>query len=82
MNPQMPGVGAAEKYASCPIPKTHRRIAEAHLLWHQAMDAYHDSSTFLANLNSTIQALRNVTFVLQSEKKKIPNFEQWYGQQQ
>jgi hypothetical protein len=29
---------------------------------HQRLEHYHESDPFLANLNSTIQALRNVTF--------------------
>jgi hypothetical protein len=74
MNPEMPGASAGGKYARCPLPKTHRRLGEAHLLWHQALDTYHDSSAFLANLNSTIEALRNVTFVLQKERT-VPDFD-------
>jgi hypothetical protein len=60
---------------------THRRLAGAHLLWHQALEHYHDSDAFLANLNSTIEALRNVTFVLQNEQK-VPDFDNWYGRWQ
>src|SRR5438876_9406959 len=72
---------AAGKYAECPIPMTHRRLAAAHLLWHQALQHYHDSDAFLANLNSTIEALRNVTFVLQKEQT-VPDFVAWYGKWQ
>ena len=63
----------------CPIPKTHRRLIEAHVLWHQTLQQYHQPEFFHANLNATIQALRNVTFVLQAEKAAITNFEQWYA---
>jgi hypothetical protein len=63
----------------CPIPKTHARLQEAHRLWHQALDLYADSEGFRANLNACIQALRNVTFVLQKEHSSIPNFETWYA---
>jgi hypothetical protein len=51
----------------CPIPSTHRRLRHSHMLWHQAMEHYHEAEEFQANLNATIEALRNVSFVLQSE---------------
>ena len=67
-----------DNYDLCPLPKTHRRLAEAHLLWHQALANYHEPDAFRANLNATIEALRNVTFVLQKEKHAFANFDQWY----
>lgn len=66
----------------CPIPATHRRLAEAHLLWHQALSSYQVPDAFRANLNAIIQALRNLTFSLQSEKEAIPNFSEWYAEWQ
>lgn len=65
---------------SCPIPNTHRRLKEAHQLWHQTAERYQDPGGFRVNLNATIQALRNITFVLQKEKNSIPNFKSWYGE--
>src|ERR1700722_12264473 len=65
------------KYAHCPPPQTHRRLVEAHILWHQSLEKYHESDAFLANLNATIEALRNVTFVLQKERS-VPDFDAWY----
>src|SRR6266487_5605565 len=65
-------------YSKCPIPVTHRRLAESHLLWHQSLDNYSQPDRFRANLNSTIQALRNVTWALQSEKLSIAGFDEWY----
>lgn len=62
----------------CPLPNTHNRLAQAHRLWHQAAAAYDDAEGFQANLNSLIEALRNVTFVLQNEKANIPHFDEWY----
>jgi hypothetical protein len=73
------GATPARDYNRCPLPATHRRLAEAHLLWHQALQNYQHPDAFRANLNSTIQALRNVTFALQSEKHSIINFDTWYG---
>jgi hypothetical protein len=69
----------AADYSECPIPATHRRLADAHLLWHQALLSYQEPDAFRANLNATIQALRNITFALQSEKHSIANFDRWYG---
>jgi hypothetical protein len=64
--------------AKCPIPNTHQRLRQAHLLWHQAATSYHEPELFLANVNSLIQELRNVTFILQSEKSRFSDFDAWY----
>jgi hypothetical protein len=63
----------------CPLPKTHRRLADAHALWHQAAGNYADPEDFRRSLNSALQELRNVTFVLKTEKRTIPLFESWYA---
>lgn len=65
-------------YSKCPIPITHRRLEHAHRLWHQALRSYDDAEGFHTNLNALIEALRSVTFMLQSEKSEIPNFDSWY----
>ena len=62
----------------CPTPSAHARMNEAHRMWHQAEANYDDPDGFRANLNACIQALRNVTFVIQKEKTRIPDFEKWY----
>lgn len=62
----------------CPIPATHKRLQQAHQLWHQTQEKYADPDGFCVNLNAAIQALRSVTFVLQKEKERVPNFEPWY----
>ena len=72
----------ARNSAQCPTPSAHARLNEAHRLWHQASDNYNDSEGFRVNLNACIQALRNVTFVLQKEKSLIPNFDEWYSKWQ
>ncbi len=71
-------IGAVD-YSHCLIPKTHRRLVEAHILWHQSLDRYQEPEVFQANVTATIQALRNVTFVLQSEKHVFSQFQGWYG---
>lgn len=65
--------------ASCPIPNTHRRLADAHRHWHQTARFYNDPDGFRMNLNTTIQELRNVTFILQKDQSAIPNFAGWYS---
>ena len=63
-----------DNFALCAIPTTHRRLVDAHRLWHQSLDAYHDPDGFRANLNATLQGMRNVTFALQSEKANVRRF--------
>jgi hypothetical protein len=63
---------------TCPIPNTHRRLTDAYALWRLAATAYEDPDSFRLHLNSLIEAVRNVTFMLQSEKRLIPEFETWY----
>jgi hypothetical protein len=66
--------------AECPITNTHSRLQQAHILWHQTLASYDDPELFRANLNSAVEALRNVTFLLQAEKEAVPDFEPWYEQ--
>ncbi len=65
-----------------PIPRTHAVLSDAHWHWHQALSAYPDPPAFRASVNALIQALRNVTWVLQSEKHGIRNFDSWYAEWQ
>jgi hypothetical protein len=51
-------------------------------MWHQCLEQYDDPDGFRANLNSSVEALRTVTFMLQNEKKVIPEFDAWYGRWQ
>lgn len=66
-------------HTSCPIPNTHRRLESTHRLWHEALANYDDPDGFRTFLNSTIQELRNVTFVLKKERSKFPGFDAWYA---
>ncbi|GFE61315.1 SEC-C domain-containing protein [Geobacter sp. AOG2] len=56
-----------------------KRLREAFSHWVKAAESYKNSDEFVIYLNACIQALRNVTFALQSEKSKIHNFEDWYA---
>jgi hypothetical protein len=49
-----------------------------HAIW-QSRRSYHDPEAFRANLNATIEALKNVTFVRQNEKRRFTAFDRWYG---
>lgn len=69
----------SEERKKCQIPNTHKRLLDAHRLWHQAEDNYFDPDAFRTYLNATIQTLRNLTFALQSEKSNIPEFSTWYS---
>jgi len=44
-----------------------------------AAEAYSDAEEFRIALNACVQAIRNVTFVLQKHKSNISNFPEWYG---
>lgn len=68
--------------SSCALDDVHTRLNSAHALWHEALSAYHDPARFRTFLNSCIQELRNVTFILQKNKSGIPDFEGWYAQWQ
>lgn len=63
----------------CPLQAVHNRLNAVHEFWHQALNAYPDPDGFRTYLNACIQELRNVTFVLQKNKKLIPGFDSWYG---
>lgn len=64
----------------CPILATHDIFEQAHYHLHECIKNYHNPTQFRFNLNSFIQSLRNITFALQSEKRKIPDFEIWYSE--
>jgi hypothetical protein len=63
----------------CPLPNSHRRLLDAHTLWHAAEEAYANEELFRIHLNSLIQTLRNTTWMLQNEKHAIQDFDVWYA---
>jgi hypothetical protein len=63
---------------ACPTPTAHKRLDEGHRWWHGCLANYDDPPAFRANLNACLQALRNVTWVLQKEHDLVPDFESWY----
>jgi hypothetical protein len=66
----------------CPLEAAEGRLREAHRRWHECLDAYQSPEDFRDALNSAIQALRNVTFLLQAAKSKVPSFDSWYRREQ
>lgn len=73
-----PKPGSQVEDHGCPTPTAHRRLEEAHRWWHGCLDEYDSPEGFRTNLNACVQALRNVTFVLQKEKSLITDFDEWY----
>lgn len=72
---------ATEK-VSCSIPETHNRLNQAFVLFQNIKDNYHKELEFTSHLNNIIQALRNVTFVLQKESAHTNGFKEWYTKHQ
>lgn len=68
--------------AECPLAAVDRRLEDLHRQWHEAEDAYFDPDRFRVAIQSAIQTLRTVTFILQSNKRLIPNFASWYQEWQ
>lgn len=77
--PQEPEQAVAVDAVSCVVPKTHARLEQAHSLWHEALNAYHDPEAFITKLNALLLALRSVTWVLRKEFGNSPEFKRWYG---
>jgi hypothetical protein len=63
---------------SCPLAAVDRRLEDVHQQWHQAEQAYFEPEQFRIAIQTAIQTLRTVTFILQSNKRQIPDFETWY----
>jgi hypothetical protein len=57
-------------------------LEDVHQQWHQAEKSYFEPGHFRISIQTVIQTLRTVTFVLQHQKNKIPGFEAWYGEWQ
>lgn len=70
------------KEPSCPIPQTHDRLNQAFSIFDDIINHYQEPEKFTTTLNNLIQALRNVTFILQAEREKIPDFDKWYPSKQ
>lgn len=68
--------------APCPLAAVDQRLDDTHYYWKQAEESYFSPDDFRRAIQSTVQTLRSVTFVLQSHKSQIPNFDTWYSEWQ
>jgi hypothetical protein len=68
-----------EHDAGCPLHAIDQRLEDLHRQWHDAERAYFDPDAFRVAIQTAIQTLRTVTFILQSNKRLIPDFDAWYG---
>ena len=62
----------------CPLQAVDRRLDDLHRQWHQAEQAYFDPEAFRVAIQTAIQTARTVSFILQSNKALIPQFDTWY----
>jgi hypothetical protein len=62
----------------CPMPSAHRRLMDGHAQWHRLHENYFDPHGFRIMLNALVPNLRNVTWLLQKQKKELAGFDQWY----
>lgn len=67
-----------DEVTECPIAETDDKFTEAHYFIERMMVEYHDPMAFRYNLNAFLQALRNVTFVLQKDLSHRDGFQEWY----
>lgn len=62
----------------CSFFEVEQRLLDCLNLWIETKSNYFDPNLFRRSLNNCIQALRNVTWILQSNKSKFSNFDDWY----
>ena len=70
-----------ENHTVMVFASTVDKLVECQYFLAMMLRNYHDPSAFRYNLNAFIQALRNVTFMLQSEDNKPDGFDEWYQEQ-
>src|ERR1035437_6089640 len=66
-------------HPACPLPKTHRRLADVYAIWHETPGSYPDPELSRRKLNSLLQETRNITWMLQAEKHVMSDFDAWYA---
>ena len=66
----------------CPLAAVDSRLSDVHRQWHEAERSYFNPEAFRAAIQSAIQTLRTVTFILQSNRRYIPDFTGWYQEWQ
>ncbi|VBM56246.1 Uncharacterised protein [Burkholderia pseudomallei] len=68
----------AEHEYRCPLSAVDRRLDDVHRHWHEAERRYFDPDSFRVAIQTAIQTLRTVTFIVQSNKRLFKNFDPWY----
>ena len=68
----------AEQVDHCPLSAVDRRLEDVHRQWHEAERGYFDPESFRVSIQTAIQTLRTVTFIVQSNKRLFINFDPWY----
>jgi hypothetical protein len=63
----------------CPLAPVDRRLEDVHRHWHTAERMYFEPDGLRVAIQTAIQTLRTVTFILQSNKGLIPSFDEWYA---
>lgn len=71
-----------DKKLKCPIPNTHNRLNHAFSLFQNILEDYQNPLRFTSVLNSLIQNLRNITWILQKELAHTEGFKEWYPKKQ
>lgn len=66
----------------CPISSAEKRLVDASEFWKRAHNSYFEPDEFRLNVQSSIQAFRTVTFLLQKMKGSISGFDPWYSKAQ
>lgn len=66
----------------CPVSSAERRLEDAASFWQRAREAYFDPDEFRRTVQSSIQAFRTVTWLLQKERDSIASFADWYTKKQ
>jgi hypothetical protein len=56
-----------------------RRLKQVDAHWHEALAVYFEPDRFRVAMQNCITVARTVSFILQSHKAAIPEFERWYG---
>ncbi|MDP9154882.1 MAG: hypothetical protein M3O74_11610 [Pseudomonadota bacterium] len=63
----------------CLLSAVDRRLEDVHRYWHEAERGYFDPDDFRVAIQTAIQTLRTVTFIVQSNKRFFSNFDPWYN---
>gem|GEM_PF-1081717 len=69
----------SEKRELCPLAEVDTRLDDVRTVWIETLRKYNKPEEFRRSLNACITTLRTVTFVLQSNKGCLPNFNAWYS---